>query len=921
MLFTPSRTALATALLFSLSPALPCQPGVVRDHFEAPVTHPLAVTPDGTRLLAVNVPAATLDVFDLRNPLQPVLLREIPVGYTPTSVAVRDDGEAWVTDFAGDCVHVIDLDAGLVVDTLPTGDEPGDVVFASGRAFVSATTDRQVVVFDTATRARIVDLPLFGDEPRAMATDGTTVWVASLLSGNDTTVVAEADAPPQPAPTNPALPPAPSAGLIVDSEDPTFTAAHGLDLPDLDVFAIDATSLTVTAETPAVGTVLFDLAVRPGSPGEVWVANTEARNLVRFEPVLRGHAVDNRLTRIGGGAVTGVFDLNPGLDYTTLPNPAARTTALAQPTGLAFSPDGATLFVAAFGTDRIGVVDPATGAVTGRFETSGATSATVDPRNKRGTRGLVHHATADALYVHHALSNSLSVFDTSSLGTPSETRTIQLFDPTPTATREGRGFLYDARLSGNGTMSCAACHIDGRTDNIAWDLGDPGGDLVTVTGTVGIPLTLHPMKGPMLTQTLQGLAGLDPLHWRGDRATFQDFNGAFDSLLGDSQLASADMDAFTDFVHTIVYPSNPRLALDRALPNAQAVQGETLFLGQGPFLDCIVCHDLTTGSNTMIFPGPVLQEPQAFKVAQLRNAYKRTGRTPATDGRSVAGYGFLHDGSHDSLLTFLSSPVFGPLATNPPAQLALEQFVLSFDTGTAPAVGYAQTVDPVDAANPAAVAPIGTLLTRAALGECDVVAHGRLDGEEVAYAYDPGISSFVPDQTGGAPLTGDELRIAIAASADAAVNIVGVLPGDGQRLGRDQDLDGTLDGDEGSQPYGAGTTGCSLVLRSNRAPKIGDPEFAYVVEGGPPNLVVVMYVSLATAAIPLSPGTEILVDLSTALGIELPTDARGTGFLPVPLPEDPALVGGELHAQAFTVLACAPALIAGSNGLTIQFGP
>jgi len=37
------------------------------------------------------------------------------------------------------------------------------------------------------------------------------------------------------------------------------------------------------------------------------------------------------------------------------------------------------------------------------------------------------------------------------------------FDPTPAEIRNGRGFLYDAKLSGNGNASCATCHIDGTT--------------------------------------------------------------------------------------------------------------------------------------------------------------------------------------------------------------------------------------------------------------------------------------------------------------------------------------------------------------------------------------------------------------------------------------------------------------------------
>ena len=48
---------------------------------------------------------------------------------------------------------------------------------------------------------------------------------------------------------------------------------------------------------------------------------------------------------------------------------------------------------------------------------------------------------------------------------------------------DGRRFLYDAALtSSRGDQSCASCHIFGDKDELAWDLGDPDGD-VTATPT------------------------------------------------------------------------------------------------------------------------------------------------------------------------------------------------------------------------------------------------------------------------------------------------------------------------------------------------------------------------------------------------------------------------------------------------------
>ncbi len=53
-------------------------------NFEGPQVHPLAMTPDGTRLLAVNTPSATLSIFQLTSGV-PVLTAEVPVGLEPVS--------------------------------------------------------------------------------------------------------------------------------------------------------------------------------------------------------------------------------------------------------------------------------------------------------------------------------------------------------------------------------------------------------------------------------------------------------------------------------------------------------------------------------------------------------------------------------------------------------------------------------------------------------------------------------------------------------------------------------------------------------------------------------------------------------------------------------------------------------------------
>src|SRR5262249_31475545 len=156
-----------------------------------------------------------------------------------------------------------------------------------------------------------------------------------------------------------------------------------------------------------VGTTNTDIAVHPGT-GDLVVANTNARNLVRFEPTLRAHAIDSRLTKVTTGATPAVtaFDLNPTVNYATLPNDPARAIALSEPTGVAIDAAAGVVYVAAQGTDRVGVVDLA-GNVVARIEIGTTPGSVVNTVEKRGPRALALLASASRLYVLNKLSATI----------------------------------------------------------------------------------------------------------------------------------------------------------------------------------------------------------------------------------------------------------------------------------------------------------------------------------------------------------------------------------------------------------------------------------------------------------------------------------------------------------------------------------
>lgn len=766
-------------------------------HFEGRQTHPIGLTPDGTRLLAVNTPDARLSVFQAPrgSNAAPVLISEIPVGLEPVSLRARTDDEVWIVNELSDSVSVVSLSRRVAFDTLHCPDEPADVIFAQGKAFVSCARNNLLRVFDAATRAELGTIELDGLNPRSLAvdTEGARVYAAFQLSGNRTTVLPASVAPPPPAPTNTNLPAPPQTAVIVKATDSRvrFTVL------DHDVAEISVTEQRVLRYFTDVGTSLFDLAIRPGA-NEVWAVNTDARNVVRFEPELRGHFVDNQVTRITlSQGVVSAFDLNPGLDYRQLPNPAAAASALAQPTGLVFTKDGGHAWLASFASDRIAKLDALNGKVLARVEVR----IPPDSHVVRGPRGLVLDEGTQRLYVLNKLANSISVVDTVNLQIIAEVPAGS-YDPTPQAVAKGRAFLFDARLSGNGTGSCASCHIDADRDGLAWDLGDPDGDMSEVKGanfashnTQPQVRLMHPMKGPMMTQTLRGLAQNQLLHWRGDRATLADFNPTFRDLMGGMLLPDDDMAALKRYLDSLRHHPNPHRTLENTAPSkfngGNSARGSALFNIHENH--CAVCHVLPRGSDNNVDDARNIAGSQFIKTAPLQTVYQRAVLDTRAGATNLSGFGLLHDGTGG----FRSLPTvhFYELDNLGGADFAdVSAFVMTFDTGTVPAVGYQRTLNATSARDPVAEAELTVVEKQAQAGACDLIVHGNAGSRTRQYLFERESWQYRPASTNEPSLTRGQLLELLG--PDDVLTFLGTLPGRGIQASIDRNENGVLDGDE-----------------------------------------------------------------------------------------------------------------------------
>jgi YVTN family beta-propeller protein len=800
-------TALAVALAIA---ALAPRPATTRIqavsdfvHFESGHVHPLAMTPDGTRLLAVNTADGRLSVFSLAG-AAPERVAEIPVGLEPVSVAVRTDQEAWVVNHLSDDVSIVDLATLHVRATLRVGDEPSDVVFAGNppRAWVSVSQEDAIKIYDPADLAappQVVPVPARKPRSLSVSADGATVW-AAILHGNDgATVLSEEEAQDSlPAPVPPmdeGLPPAPGVGLIVHWTDGQWLDGSGklwnskvpYTVPRVELVRFDAADPPAFQALGDLATSMFATDVNPVS-GACAAAGTEAMTELRFEPNVRGHVTETRVALVPAAGPATLVGLNPHVNYAVPTGPPAELdSALALPTGADWSPDGQRLYVTAMGSDKLAVLSDA-GALLARVPTvTGPTGVVVDGPRQR-------------IYVLGRFRNQLQTLSTETLAGVA-TAPIG-FDPTPDDVVNGRRFFYGGFTSGHGDQSCASCHFFGDLDNLAWDLGDPTGDMTPVPPGMLDPLLtpMHPMKGPMTTQSLRGLPNTGLLHWRGDRADFLAFRGATEGLLGlAAPIPDSEMVAMSQFVLPLVYPPNPHQLLNRAFQTApvgqpSAQRGRQFFLntpvdGGQP---CAFCHTQPTGTNGQHINKVALLSSQDVKIPHLRNLYQKTGFTDAPGAVNKRGSGFVHNGATDNLFNFLFFPGFAFAAgvTGDNQRRDVEAYLLAFDTGLGPAVGTQVTFDggPLDAAR---IPRMDTLVLRTP-ADCDLVAHGSVGGEPRSWKLSGTL--WQPDRTGEPTLTHAQLRA--TAGAGTELTVMGVPPGSGTRMGLDRDRDGYLDGDE-----------------------------------------------------------------------------------------------------------------------------
>jgi len=669
----------------------------------------------------------------------------------------------------------------------------------------------------------------------------------------------------------------------------------GWDLPDRDLAVISTGSLSVSYATGLMN-LCMSVGVNPAT-GQVTVVGTDATNEVRYEPNLTGTFVRVNLATVDALNLNSkvVTDLNPHLTYTVSSVvQSERDRAVGDPRAIVWNSVGTRGYVAGMGSNNVAVINTA-GARVGVNETievgEGPTGLALD--ESRGRLYVLNRFDGSVSVVDLTAEVEVARIDYFD-PTPVEITTGRkhLYD---THKNSGLGQIACASCHVDARMDRLAWDLGDPSGAMApltnrnLGFGVPG-LAPTAPPAIAPYQEYHPMKGPMTTQTFQDIIGHEPHHWRGDRLGLEEFAPAFMGLQGDSTtLTATEMQEFEDFLATITYPPNPKRNFDNTMPTNLTLTGHfktgrfggagtalpvgrpntglalyrrrsPVFQPNGPLdggaFACVTCHTLPTGTGPdMTVTGGIFQTipagPKgerhhglvavdgstniAIKVPQIRNIAEKVGFN-TTKTSNNAGFGYLHDGSVDSIERFVSEPAFN--VANDQEVADLVAFMLCFSGSDLPAgttnpnpfppeppgtaskdthaaVGVQTTLVSAAAPEPGQVTLIASMITQANTGKVGLIVKGKQGGEQRGYTYIGG-SIFQSDRA-GETISAAQLQAAAASGSELTYTVVPA--GTQTRMGIDRDSDSVLDGDEappcGSADFdGDGDTGTDADIEA-----------------------------------------------------------------------------------------------------------
>ena len=581
----------------------------------APVASaPLAIL--GDQLWVVNPDNDTVAQVRIR---QLDRVDEIDVCARPSGIAADKQRRLWVTCRDADAIAVIDADNAQFVErvSLPHGSAPFGIVAdpRTDRIYVAEQGAGRVRRFQGAT-LRSTGAVKVGPTPRALALDPARqrLMVSRFIS-ND------------------------SEGEIWSIDLERFEPSSRIVLP------ADTESEDQTDSARGLPNYLVGLAIDPVRPRLWYVAKKD--NV--FAGAFRDPDATDLSPETTVRALLGTVDV---AGQRELVEERIDIDDMGQPSAVAFSPNGTHLLFTMQGNNRLFAFDAATGRAMGNVETGLAPQGVVvDPVTKR-------------IFTKDLTGRTVTVFDGRPLLERGSDEALTEIARINTVQREampdevlwGKRVFYNAadeRMTLDGYMSCASCHLDGGHDGRTWDFSGRG-------------------EGLRNTISLRGGGGATrgAIHWTGNFDEIQDFEHDIrDALggtgfIGDALLRQAgrdqplggrkaglsrELDALAAYVRSLGETRRSPYRQPNGRLTADAVAGRELFRS----LDCMSCHaaphfsDSATGARHDVGS------------AQPHSGRRLGGPLDGFDTPTLVGLWttapYLHDGSAASLREVLAS--------------------------------------------------------------------------------------------------------------------------------------------------------------------------------------------------------------------------------------------------------------------------
>ena len=589
----------------------------------------------------------------LTRSLNLLVLPAAPAGPRPTqssTLAVGDDPagrRVWVVNPDADSVAVLDATSGekLAEHATGTGSSPRSIARdVLGRYWITCHRSDQLRVLDAATGATLHTLALpYGSAPFGVAAspDGQSLFVtlqgsARLLRYSATSPAAAPAGIDTPFPTPRALAVSSDGARILVTRfiSPELEGQIG----DFAFTTAPSPTLSLTRVITLASAITFD-----GGDRAAGVPNQLAS--IAISPDGTRAAVASQQANTRRGLLFGVGDLTHETTVRSVVSflDLVNNVELADtrrdldnsdsPSALAYTPLGDTLLVAQQGNNQIAGIDMLGLAPVTGFNTTGVTlSSPAVVSLELGTglapQGLLIDPVSNRLFVQNFMGRSVTVRDAAPLLLENRSTLPLLATPSTVAAEPlapdvllGKQIFYnaaDTRMSADGYISCATCHLDGGTDGRVWDFTGRG-------------------EGLRRTTDLRGRSGLGHgrVHWSGNFDEIQDFEhdirGPFGGTgflpLNPTEFAalhpspatgktglSPELDALSAYVSSLTpehTPRSPHRAPDGAL-SAAALRGRDVFAAQS----CAECHTATDGRLTDSALGSV-STPNLHDIGQL----------------------------------------------------------------------------------------------------------------------------------------------------------------------------------------------------------------------------------------------------------------------------------------------------------------